>query len=428
MSEAGGQWVGPRQDRILALAAELGAETFPTHHEGRNLLELGGRRRGYRGTIPRVSPLVLADIERARRRLHRLARRVSPEAPWEAPGAERLDATTFGSWLGRNLLTRRARALLAVACGSAFGMPAGQMSLLWVLHVISSAGSLDALLDTEGGAQQDRIVGGSQSLSLRMAEQLGEQLLLGSPVEAIEHDAAGVVVSPRRGAPVAASRTIVAMAPALTARISFRPGLSAARNQLVGAMTSGALTKCAAVYDRPFWRQEGWSGAAVSDVGPVETTFDNSPPSGEPGVLLGFISGRAATRHAALPGSERRRVVLGCFERMFGERARAASAYFEQDWAAEEWSGGGPVCQAPPGALSAWGEELRRPAGRVHWAGTETASAWCGYMEGAVRSGERAADEVLAAERGGSDRVSRDGDRGPRLRRSGAPGGAPARP
>jgi monoamine oxidase len=188
------------------------------------------------------------------------------------------------------------------------------------------------------------------------------------------------------------------MAPSMTARIRFSPALPGRRDQLAQWMSSGALTKCTAVYERPFWRDHGWSGAAVSDEGPVETTFDNSPPDGEPGVMLGFISGAKATRHARRPASERRRIVLDCFARMWGSDARAASTYFEQAWAEEEWSGGGPVCCAPPGVLTAYGPELRRPSGRVHWAGTETATAWCGYMDGAVRSGERAASEVLDAE------------------------------
>jgi monoamine oxidase len=163
-------------------------------------------------------------------------------------------------------------------------------------------------------------------------------------------------------------------------------------------MASGALTKCTAVYDEPFWREDGFSGSAVSDIGPVETTFDNSPPDGSPGVMLGFIGGPLATEHARKPESERRQIVLDCYARMFGERARQASAYFEQAWAEEEWSGGGPVCTPAPGALTAFGEELRRPSGRVHWAGAETATVWCGYMDGAVRSGERVAEEVLDAE------------------------------
>ena len=397
VAEIGGQWVGPTQERVLALADELGAETFPTHYEGRNLIQLAGRRGRYRGTIPRISPLVLLDIDRARRRFDRLARTVPPEAPWSAPGAERLDSLTLRDWLERNTRSDRARRLFEIACGTVWGMPSKQMSLLWALHCAASAGGFEAMIDTEGGAQQDRIVGGSQVLSERMAAELGDGVALSAPVRAIEQDADRVEVR-ADGLTVTAARAVVAMAPDLTGRISFSPRLPGGREQLVRRMASGALTKCTAVYERPFWRDDGLTGEAVSDEGPISTTFDNSPPDGEPGVLVGFIAGPAATAHAALPASERRRRGLDSFAALFGEPARAASAYFEQAWSEEEWSAGGPVSSPAPGALTAYGPELRRSAGRVHWAGAETATVWCGYMEGAVRSGERAAAEALDAE------------------------------
>ena len=340
---------------------------------------------------------MLLDVDRARRRLDRLAATVPPEAPWSAPDAEALDATTVAAWLRHSVSTRKARTLFEIAIGTAFGVNAGQMSLLWMLHLVRSCGGFDAMLDVEGGAQQDRIVGGSQAICLRMAEDLGDSVVLGAPVELIEQGPDGVWVRADTLI-VGARRAVVAMPPALTTRIRFSPGLSARRDQLAQWMASGALTKCTAVYETPFWREDGWSGAAVSDEGPVETTFDNSPPEGSPGVMLGFIAGPKAVEHARKPESERRRVVLDGFARMWGERARGASAYFEQAWADEEWSGGGPVCHPAPGALTAYGEELRRPSGRVHWAGSETATTWCGYMDGAVRSGDRAADEVLDAE------------------------------
>ena len=404
ISETGGQWVGPTQDRVLALIGELGLETFPTYHEGRNLLELAGKRKRYRGTIPRLSPLVLLDLDRGRRRLARLARTVPPEAPWTAPDAAELDATTVATWLGRAVRTRRARSLFELAVGTAFGVRPEQMSLLWMLHLVNSCGGFDAMIDTEGGAQQDRVVGGSQAISETIADELGDSsVVLSAPVERLEQDPDGVRAL-AAGVSVSARRAIVAMPPALTTRIRFSPSLPSQRDQLAQWMASGALTKCTAVYERPFWRDDGWSGAAVSDVGPVETTFDNSPAdagdpdSGAPGVMLGFIAGPEAAEHARRPESERRRIVLDCFARMWGEQALGATAYFEQAWSEEEWSGGGPVCHAPPGTITAYGQELRRPSGRVHWAGAETATVWCGYMDGAVRSGDRAAAEVLDAE------------------------------
>jgi monoamine oxidase len=397
VTEMGGQWVGPTQERLLALASELGIETFSTYHEGRNLLELRGKLRRYKGTIPRLAPHVLLDIDRARRKVRRAARRVPADAPWTAPKAEELDSLTLASWVRKAARTRKARRLLEVAIGTVMGTGSAELSALWMLSYVSSAGSFDALIDVEGGAQQDRFVGGSQAISQRLAEELGDVIALAAPVRRISQDGGGLDVE-ADGLGARAHRVIVAVPPPLAGRIAFAPSLGGRRDQLTQRMAHGALTKCAAVYPEPFWREGGLSGQAVSDRGPVTTTFDNSPPDGAPGVLLGFIAGAEAIRHARRSEADRRRIVLESFERLFGERAAKPGIYLETAWAEEEWTRGGPVCSFTPGSLVPYGEALRQPAGRIHWAGAETATVWCGYMEGAVRSGERAAEEVLDAE------------------------------
>ena len=395
--EMGGQWVGPTQDRVLALAGELGIETFPTYHDGRNILDLRGKLRRYKGTIPRLAPHVLLDVQQARWRLLRLARKVGIDTPWNAERAGELDSQTLRSWVGRRTHTRRSRELLELAMGTVMGTGTAELSLLWMLFYLRSAGGFDTLIDVEGGAQQDRFVGGSQGISTRLAEQLGDAVVLGSPVRSIVQDRGGLVVG-ADGFSARAQRAIVALPPPLAARISFSPSLGGQRDQLAQRMANGALTKCVAVYAEPFWRERGLTGQAVSDWGAVSTTFDNSPADGSPGVMLGFVAGADAIRLARLAESERRHRVLDCFVRLFGPDAAKPGIYLEQAWAEEEWSRGGPVCSFSPGALSAYGEALRRPAGRVHWAGAETAVAWCGYMDGAVSSGERAAEEALDAE------------------------------
>jgi len=395
--EMGGQWVGPTQDRVLALAAELGVETFPTYYDGRNVLDLAGKRRTYKGTIPRLGPHVLLDIERARRKVNKLSRDIPSEAPWQARKAAEYDATTLAAFIEKITWTRKARDLLEIAVGTLMGTGSGEQSLLGMLFYVSAAGSFDMLIDTEGGAQQDRLVGGSQELSLRMAEELGDAVALSAPVTRISQDASGVTVT-AAGAELRAQRAIVAVPPPLAARISYDPPLGGQRDQLMQRTASGTLTKCVAVYPDPFWREEGLTGEAVTDARPVTTTFDNSPPDGSRGVMLGFIAGRDAVEHARRPEAERQGAVIDNFARLFGEQARQPAIYLEQAWSEEEWSRGGPVCSPSPGALSAYGEALRRPAGRVHWAGAETATIWCGYMDGAVRSGERAAEETLDSE------------------------------
>jgi monoamine oxidase len=394
--EAGGQWIGPTQDRAYALAREVGVETFPTHAEGANLLRLDGRLRRYRGTIPRLTPPVLLDVARGLRKLNALSRRIDPEAPWRARGAERLDATSLADWVERTMWTRTAKRLLRIATRTTWGAEPEELSLLHVAFYLRSAGSFEMLTDVEGGAQEDRLVGGSQEIAIRMAAELGERVLLGAPVSHVATTPEGVVIT-AGAAEVRAARAIVAVPPPLRSRIDFEPALPPAHAQLAQRMPMGWLVKATAIYPEPFWRADGLSGEGLNSDGPVTITFDNSPPEGRPGALVGFVGGRDARAFARLGRSERRRAVLGCLESLFGPRAQAAEQYLEQDWAAEGWSGGGPVANFATGGWTAAGPALREPAGRVHWAGTETATRWAGYIDGAISSGERAAAEVLAA-------------------------------
>jgi monoamine oxidase len=393
--EVGAQWIGPTQDRLAALAARLGVETFPTYGEGENVIEYGGRLRRYRGTIPRINPVVLLDVERAQRRLNRMARRVPLDAPWEAPHAADLDGQTAATWMRRNLATRAGRMLLELGIEAVWAAQPEDMSLLHVLFYIHSAGSLEMLFDTEGGAQQDRFVGGSQRIPILMAQELGrENVLLGAPVRMIRRGEHGVTVE-ADGATVRARRAVVAIAPTLAGRIAYDPPLPGFRDQLTQRMPLGTVAKCMAIYDEPFWRAENLSGQGTSDAGPVKLTFDNSPPSGAPGVLLGFLEGRQARELGRLHANERRAAVLDCFARLFGPRAGRPDAYVERLWAEEEWSRGCYGCHMPTGAWTAYGPALREPIGPLHWAGAEYATVWNGYMDGAVRSGEAAASAVL---------------------------------
>ena len=398
--EVGGQWIGPTQDRLAALAAELGIETFPTWIKGENLLELDGKLKRYSGTIPRVSPASLLEIELARRSLDRLGRRIDAAAPWRTAGAVRLDSATLSSWLRRRLHTATARKLVEVAVNTVWGAEAADISLLFALWYMGVAGGFDALLDTEGGAQQDRFVGGSQLISLRLAEVLGERVMLGAPVRRVVYEDGAVRIEAGTGAAggVAASvrRAVFALAPPLCARIEWEPALPPQRTQLAQRMPWGSYLKCIAVYDEPFWRSDGLSGEAVSDVGPATTSFDNSPPDGSPGVLLAFVAGARARALHRLDAGRRREEVLRGLGRLYGERARRPEHWIEQDWAREPFTGGGPVCFMGPGVATGFGPALAAPVGPIHWAGTETAQKWSGYMDGAVRSGERAAGEVLA--------------------------------
>jgi monoamine oxidase len=393
--EVGAQWIGPTQDRLAELAAGLGVDTFPTHVDGQNVIEYGGALRRYTGAIPRLNPAVLVDVQQAQMRLNRLARTVPLEAPWEAPRAARLDGRTTATWMRRNVATKAGRMLLELGVEAVWAAQPEDLSLLHVLFYIHSAGSLEMLFDTEGGAQQDRFVGGSQLVPIRMAEQLGdERLVLGAPVRRIEHGPDGVTIHADR-ATVRGRRAIVAIAPTLAGRIAYDPPLPGYRDQLTQRMPLGTVAKCMAIYPEPFWRGDGLSGQATSDRGPVRLTFDNSPPGGSPGVLLGFLEGRHARELGRLRPEERRTAVVDCFARLFGPRAASPDDYVERLWAEEEWTRGCYGCHMPTGAWTNYGPALHAPIGPLHWAGAEYAYVWNGYMDGAVRSGEATAAEVL---------------------------------
>jgi monoamine oxidase len=394
--EIGGQWVGPSQTRVVELIRELGLETFPTYGEGRNLFERRGRLRSYRGTIPKLSPLALAETGLAMARVNRLARKLDAGRPWEADGAPGWDSQTFATWMRRHVRTPGARDLMRLAIWAVWAAEPEDVSLLHVLFYIRSAGSFEALVDTEGGAQDSRVVGGTQLISIRMAEELGDRVRLGAPVRRIEHGARGVAVH-AGGAVARGRRAIVAMPPVLAGRIAYDPPMPSVRDGLTQRMAQGSVVKCMAVYPEPFWREQGLSGQATSSDGPVSVTYDNSPPDGSPGVLLAFLEGRAARVAGALPQAERRDSVLGCLRRFFGERAASPERYLDRAWANEEYSRGCYGGFMPPGAWIENGPALRAPVGPLHWAGAETATIWNGYMDGAVRSGEAAATEAAAA-------------------------------
>ena len=413
--EVGGQWIGPGQDRIAALAGELGVDTFPTYDVGRHLIEVEGKRASYSGAITdaraglvrdlsrAISPLALADLEQARARLDRMARQVPLDEPWGAPKARQWDGQTFASWIRRNTRTAAARSLLELATEAVWAAEPTDVSLLHILFYTHSGGGFNRLVGTGGGAQQDRFEGGSQRIPLLLAEQLGdERLRLGAPVRRIEHGGDGVVLHARsEGGDAAltlrAKRAIVAVPPTLAGRISYDPPLPALRDQLTQRMPQGTVVKTMAIYEEPFWRDRGLSGQATSDVGPARVVFDNSPPDGIPGVLLGFLEGRLAREWGARPAAERRQAVLAGHARLFGERGARPERFVERVWADEEWTRGCYGCLMTTGGWTEYGSALRAPIGLLHWAGAETATVWSGYMDGAVQSGERACEEAVNA-------------------------------
>jgi monoamine oxidase len=394
--ELGGQWIGPSQDRMYALIAELGIETYPSYQDGDSIALIRGKRYRYSGEMPGMNRLVMADFSQAAARIDRMAHRVPLDRPWEAPRARAWDRETLATWLGRTPKTAAARSMLQVYMRTIFAAEPEDVSLLAALFYVHSGTSFEVLSAFEGGAQQDRIIGGSQIVSTSLAESLSGALELEAPVRRIRQTPSSVQVDTDQFV-AAARRVIVAVPPTLAVRIDYDPPLPGERDQLLQRLPQGTVIKAHAVYDEPFWRREGLSGLAWSPHMPVSFIVDNSPPDGSPGVLSCFIVGRNARSLGREESAARRKVVLDCIAHYLGRRGGEPRAYHDLDWSAEVWTRGCYGALFPPGVWTQFGPMLREPVGMIHWAGTETSSVWNGYMDGAVRSGERVAREVLCS-------------------------------
>ncbi len=395
--ELGGQWIGPTQTRMYELVAELGLETFQTWNTGQHVVHLGGRttRMGsQRGAVPKVSPFVLADLFQGLTRFQRLADRIPVDRPWEAPNARTLDGQTWETWVRRNLRTELGRTYFRIACEAVFSADTADISLLHAAFYIHSGTDFETLLSVDRGAQQDRLVGGSIRIAETMAAQLGDRVRLGQPVRRIEWDEQGAVVETRNGERHEAAAVICTLPPTLAGRLEYSPALPAWRDQLTQKTPAGTVIKLYAVYDEPFWRADGLTGQAASDTGPVKVTFDNSPPDGSPGILMGFMEGGDGREWGRRTVEERRQAAIDCFVRYFGPKAAKPLEYIERNWADEEFSRGCYGAHFAPGVWTAFGPALTEPIGPIHWAGAECSAVWSGYMEGAVRSGEQTARTI----------------------------------
>ena len=389
--DLGATFVGPTQDAVLALAAELGCESVPTYGRGKNLIRWRGRVRSYRSTIPRLSILELVDVSRIQWRFDRISRKVPVDRPWSSPIAGELDAVSLGDWLRSVHAGASTRDLMAIMSRVTWGAEPDAVSMLHAVRYVKSAGGLNHMLDVEGGAQQDRYLAGTQQIAVRMAAELGDRVFLNAPVRGIARNAGHTKTVTTDSGTFTADAVVVAVAPGHRDAIEFQPPLPAEYVALSRHWPQGHLSKAYAAYPTPFWRADGYSGEALSDEGPVFITFDCSPGDDGPGVLLGFTDARTFD---PLPPDQRRERALAGFTALFGDAASRPLDYLDHCWGAEPFAPGGPTAAVPPGSWTAHGRWLRAPVDGIFWAGTETADRWTGFLDGAVRSGKRAAAEA----------------------------------
>jgi monoamine oxidase len=393
VADYGGQWVGPRHTLLLAEARRLGIETYTQYDAGRTVLKLRGRLSQFTGDVPKMSPLALIELAALQKRWDREMRQVPADTPWTAPRAREWDSQTLETWILRHLRTAEAREFARLVPRGAWAAEAAQVSYLWFLDALRSGEGLASLMAVKDGVLELKFKGGMQQIAQRLAEELGERVVLGAPVRRIVQNGAGVQAATDKGV-FAARFVIVAAPPGPTSRIEFQPHLSAAHDGLRQRMPMGAIIKAAVAYETAFWREAGFSGQVAADDDTLGLVYDDVQDVGPP-VLLAFIEGPHAVALSNASKDERRTKVIASLVQYFGPEAANPIAYDDNDWLTEPWTHG-YVGTMAPGAMTRYGAALREPFGRIHWAGAETSVEWQGYIEGALRSGVRAAEEVAA--------------------------------
>lgn len=393
----GGQWAGPTQTHLLSLARRFGCATYDTWDAGDHLeIWHDGSQVPYRGAGPTSGPGI-DEYNRITTRLDAMARCVDVESPWQTPGFAAWDAQSVEDFFVAETNDGDAHARLALFVEGLWCAEPREISLFHLLFYMAAAGGHDQLMDTQGGAQESRFCDGAAAPALAIAELLGERVRLADPVHRVDYSQDGVTVT-TADAIIRARRAIVTVPPTTLGAIEFSPALPASRQGWMAGNSMARVAKIHAFYPTPFWRADGLAGiATLYDDGPVGVIFDNSPPDGSAGALVGFVYGDRVERWAAMDADERRAAALGSLASVVGARALNPTDYTEKNWAQDPYVGGGYEAFVAPGTWTAHGRRgWREPTDSLHWAGTETASEWNGYMEGAISAGYRAAEEIAA--------------------------------
>ncbi|OBA57840.1 monoamine oxidase [Nocardia sp. 852002-20019_SCH5090214] len=396
--DRGGAWIGPGQDRVRALMNEFGVGSYRQYTDGQALMVVDGKQYRYTGTIPwTMSPWASIHLGAGFAELAHLCKSIPLDAPWDAKNAEKWDRITLAQWLNRTVRSRTAHDLLETAIAGSYTSAASEVSMLFALYQMASGGGPNFVFSVRGGSQDSRPVGGMGAIYRAMAAELGEAIRLSQPVHGIEQDDAGVTVHAGRSA-LRAHRAIVAVPLAIAGQIRYEPMLPVDRSLLHQRVPSGSIIKTSVVYAEPFWRHDGLSGQSAAPGSPATVTLDACTDTARPGILCVITEGPTARRIGHLDATDRRTAILRELAGRFGTKAGSPEDYVEQDWSAERYSGGGMLSHTPTGVLTQFGRALREPCDRIHWAGTESSAVMCGWVDGAVRSGERAASEVLRHE------------------------------
>ena len=391
--DLGGQWIGPTQDKMYELCKEYRIDTFPTYDKGRSSLFFNNQLKRYKGIIPPLPLFALLSLNKGIKRINKLSKQINLEQPWLSTNAAEWDAMNTEQWIQQTMKNETARTMFRLAYEAIFASHPQHVSFLHSLFYTKSGKDFEVLMNIRNGAQQDRMLGGAQNICLKMAEELTNELHLNKAVVSISQNNDGVEVK-GEGFSYAAKKVVIAVPPAVAGKISYEQSLPEKRIQLMHQQFMGTVVKCYAIYKKPFWREKKLNGLCAMPDQYVSVTFDNSPKDGSKGILMGFSLAEKAKELMQFDEAARKDLVLDCFSRFLGDDAMRCELYIDKSFTDDAWSLGCYAGLMPPNSITSFGDTLREPCGHIHWAGTETSDVWNGYMEGAVRSGERVSNEI----------------------------------
>ncbi|XP_067668960.1 amine oxidase [flavin-containing] B-like [Haliotis asinina] len=398
--DVGGAYIGPTQNRVFRLIKELELQVYKINEQYRSVLYINGSWSAFRGTTPPMkNPFSYLDINHLIRTIDKMAEQVPICAPWKAAKAKEWDSITVQEFIDSICWIGEVKQQMKIFVEALFSCEAHELSLLYFLQYIHSGQTFNRVSTIADGAQEKKVIGGTQQMSERMSDWLGADVHLKSPVTSVTQDDAGAIVYTADGKVVKCKYVISAMPLPLLSTVRFTPPLPGLKAQLIQRVPMGSVIKANMFYSTPFWRELDLTGIALSDTGPSAVCFDDTKPDGSHPSIMAFILADKCRSYGQLTKDERKQKLCEQFADVFRcKKFLEPVGYVEKNWMDDEYSRGCYSVTPPPGVLTEYGREIRKPHHRVYFAGTETATEWMGYMDGAIQAGERAAREVLFAE------------------------------
>ncbi|MFD2203421.1 flavin monoamine oxidase family protein [Shivajiella indica] len=393
----GGQWIGPGQDRMYELCREFGLEYYETYDQGNNLLDFGKKVRKFKGLIPKLDIVSLINLDLVLKKLERMAKSISLEEPWNHPKAMEYDRISLAEFISVNCKTISCKKIVSLALETVFASELNEISLLHALFYIKSGRDLNTLINIKDGAQLHRIVGGMQSLIEKMAAPFHDKIHFNRTVKKILQENEVIKVK-GEDFELTCKKLIIAIPPPLVSKLEFEPMLSGKKRQIIDRISMGQVGKCFMVYKKPFWRENDFSGQAFADANsPFQSIFDCSPKDTKYGILMGFTIAKRAREYFTKSKEERKNIMKGKLIQYYGNEAAEPLLYEDFTMTDEAWSRGCYAGLYPTGAWTGFQNAYSKAEGNILWAGTEASPIWFGYIEGAVRAGESAAESVRLA-------------------------------